>query len=1358
MNAHPTNQWIPETRRSAAAQNFSCSLAGAGRLLTGTLLLLLALLAGGRNASAQAITNCFDIICPPAVVTNYICGDSYTPTSYGIIISNSCPNVSYTVNCNPPVGTPLGLGSHPINCVVTANGVVVGQCAFTIVVIKDVTPPTITCPTNMLVRTCPNAAGGCGEVVNYPPPIVSDNSGVVTFFCNPPPGSTFPCGNTVVTCTAVDRCQNSASCTFIISVQLNGQVPTIQCPPDQTITTCSNSAILNYPAPTVSPVTASVTCNPPLGTVLPLGSTAVNCRASNACGQVFCTFKVDVIKVPSPTIQCPTAQLTYTVPCGSNCVPVIYPALVVNNGVLESCNPPSGTCLPVGNQVVFCRATNICGQVAVCEFSINVIQGQGNPPSITCPSNMVVLTCSNCAPVSYAAPVVVNGTFIDCIPASGSCFPLGLNTVICTASNACAATSCSFTVDVRSVPPATILCPTTPVVLTLPCGSNCIPITYTLPAVTGGTLMNCTPAPGTCLSVGNYFIVCRASNSCGQVVGCEFPLHVIQGQGNPPSITCPSDITVNTCSNNCAIVTYPAPNVVNGVLANCTPPSGACFPLGTTTVTCTATNGCGTSTCSFKIVVRQIPPPTIVCPTNPITAAMPCGTNCVPVSYPAPVVNNGVLVGCLPPSGSCLPLGTHVVTCRATNVCGVVDGCEFVINVINSTGNQTPVINCPSNIVVNTCNTGCQIVTYPAPTVFNGVLVGCTPPSGTCFPIGTTIVTCIASNACGTSDCKFTVTVRPIPVVTIQCPSNIVTTACGNGALVLYPAPTITPATAIATVTCNPPSGSFFPLGATTVTCCVVDQCQRTNCCSFTVTVLPGNPCVKPPLNMVLWLPFDEAVGPVAANIVPGALNGGHVNGPVPLLGQYVLNSLSFDGVNDFVRVPNYAGIVLSTSDLSIDAWVRRTTQDQGRRVIVSKVRQSAVALNARGYEYYLNNGIMNLALLGPVAQNYNSGVAVPLDNQWHHVTVTVRRAAGGSVRFYLDGVLVNALAGPITAPIGNNSPLYVGAGTWPAPNSFFRGGIDEVEIFNRVLTPAEIAGLWNAKQAGKCKITCKIPWDKTFPPGVNCITVTAMICNNSAVTVPINWNAYGPLPISPATGTFNLGPFSCTNIPITLCRPTNSFPIGQQLIWNLAVTAGNQCPMICMGSVINPGPIVVTNNPGGPIVIAGTNNVGIVRIGLNGLPPGQPVRIRAIGPDMEPDQVAISLNGLPPGQPVIVGGGGFAAAATDIPLGIRFVQPDAMGDYVLIIETDVDGDGDYDTLESIDVQNPLVPPPTIQIRSTRQGPELFWQDEGDGLGALESAKDVEGPWSEIPGALPGYLLNPTEPMEFFRVAVPITD
>ena len=128
-----------------------------------------------------------------------------------------------------------------------------------------------------------------------------------------------------------------------------------------------------------------------------------------------------------------------------------------------------------------------------------------------------------------------------------------------------------------------------------------------------------------------------------------------------------------------------------------------------------------------------------------------------------------------------------------------------------------------------------------------------------------------------------------------------------------YPPPAILGSASNGTVFCTPPSGSFFPVGTHIVRCCVVDRCQRTNCCEFLVIVRPSNPCVKPPAGMVLWLPFDEAFGPLAANLIPGSPNGLHINGPGPLPGQYVVNSLGFDGVNDFVRVPN----------LRIEDWTR---------------------------------------------------------------------------------------------------------------------------------------------------------------------------------------------------------------------------------------------------------------------------------------------------------------------------------------------------------------------------------------------------------------------------------------------------
>lgn len=1465
---------------------------------------LIVMLATAAGLSGQVISNdCLTVTCPPDLVTNYTCSDVFVPQQYPVIVSNRCPGLAYQVNCTPPAGTPLGLGAHPIDCVVVAGGTVVAQCHFTILVLRDTVPPVITCPSNIVVHTCPNAAGGCSATVNYTGLTATDNSGQVAITCAPSSGSVFPCGISTVNCRAEDRCGNKDECTFQVEVRDDGNPPTIRCPQDITVLTCGDCQVVNYPAPVVVDGVL-VGCQPPSGTCFPLGVTTVLCQAVNDCGSAECKFDIIVRPVPPPVIQCPS-NIVATVPCGSNCVPVIYPDPVVVSGTLVGCVPPSGSCLPVGVHLVSCRATNICGKVAGCEFEVQVIPGQGEPPQITCPSNIVVSTCSNCTPVHYPAPVVNNGVLVGCNPPPTFCFPLGLTPVTCLATNPCGSATCTFTVTVRPVPPVSIQCPTNPIVATVPCGSNCVPVFYPDPPVLNGALIGCNPPSGACLPVGNYFVICRASNECG-TVGCEFPVNVIQGQGEPPVIRCPQDITVFTCNDcrpvnypapvvvngllvgcnppptfcfplgttsvncvatnecgsaeckftitvrpvpppviecpsnivatvpctsncvpvnypapvvtggdlvgcnppsgtclpvglhlvtcratnecgevvgcefqirviqgqgeppridcptnivvttcgNCEVVNYPAPGVINGVLVGCTPPSGSCFPLGVNGVNCIASNGCGQVECVFTITVRPVPPPTIQCPTNPIVLTIPCNSNCVPLSYPSPGVSGGTLVGCNPPPGTCLPSGVYVVICRATNECGQVAGCEFDVRIVPGQG-EPPIIHCPEDITVTTC-TNCQAVPYPAPVVLNGVLAGCNPPPTFCFPLGTTSVNCVATNECGSAECKFTVTVRPVPPLDIVCPSNIVVTTCGTNEVVQYPPPTVIGSTDPAdyNVICQPPSGSVFPIGTNRVVCCVVDRCDRTKCCEFTITVVHRIPCVKPPLNMVLWLPFDELVGPLANNIIAGAPDGWHVNGPVPFLGQHVLNSLRFDGVNDFVRVPNYSAIQMGVQNFSIDCWALRRDTDGGRRVIVSKISQ--VAGGIAGYEFYLNNGVMNLALRTVLGTfNFNSGVPVPLDNQWHHLAVTVQRIGAGQARFYLDGAPVAVIAGGVPGSVNNFASLYVGAGTWPVPNGFFRGFLDELEIFRRILTAAEVNALWQADRAGKCKIRCAIPWDVSFPAGVNCITVQARICNDTAVPLPVSWVASGPMPIPTPSGNLVIPPFSCVNVPITLCRPTNNVLVGSIVRWTLSVFSDNNCPLVCTGSVINPGHIIVTV-PTDIVQIPGTNRPGLVRVGVTGLPAGQLLRLRAIGPDMEPDLSTISLNGLPPGTPLFLGDGSVKQGGVgEFEVAVRFVEADPVGLYTILAEVDVTGDGEFDTLASFDVENPVVPPPTITIVDSKEGKALDWKDEGEGLGLLESAKTVEGEWKVIPGALPGYLLNPTEPMQFFRVVVP---
>src|SRR5207249_762523 len=101
------------------------------------------------------------------------------------------------------------------------------------------------------------------------------------------------------------------------------------------------------------------------------------------------------------------------------------------------------------------------------------------------------------------------------------------------------------------------------------------------------------------------------------------------------AIICPRDIVVPAERGGCEtevayeVITSP------GITATCVPPSGSSFPVGTTTVTCTASSG---ETCSFTVTVQDLEGPQVACRPAPNPGGKkipPAGKNGQPGQNPA---------------------------------------------------------------------------------------------------------------------------------------------------------------------------------------------------------------------------------------------------------------------------------------------------------------------------------------------------------------------------------------------------------------------------------------------------------------------------------------------------------------------------------------------------------------------------------------------------------------------------------------------------------------------------------------------------------------------------------------------------
>ena len=359
-------------------------------------------------------------------------------------------------------------------------------------------------------------------------------------------------------------------------------------------------------------------------------------------------------------------------------------------------------------------------------------------------------------------------------------------------------------------------------------------------------VVRCDPPSGSLFPLGPNNVHCVATNSFGE--RAEGGVYIFVQDGSAPVLELPDDIVVDAESEEGTVVTFEARahDDVDGELrVGCDPPSGSRFPVGITTVECSAEDSSlNPISGTFKVEVRsreehilliQVPDPIVVEAAGPAGAQVEFTVTTNGSTDPEPSVS------CDATSGETFPLGTTTVTCTASDRFGDRAEGTFTVTVDDTT---PPALDGLFDLTVQEDGSGSAVVEFK-PTavdlVDGDVDVSCSPASGSRFPAGTTTVQCRAVDAHDNeASGSFTVTVTKGEAgsLVIFLPDDIEAEAEGpDGTAVDFTVTAESSSDPEPTVSCDPPSGSTFPLGRTTVVCTASDSAGRQAGGSFTVTV-----------------------------------------------------------------------------------------------------------------------------------------------------------------------------------------------------------------------------------------------------------------------------------------------------------------------------------------------------------------------------------------------------------------------------------------------------------------------------------------------------------------------------------------
>ncbi|MFH1726041.1 MAG: LamG-like jellyroll fold domain-containing protein [Elusimicrobiota bacterium] len=224
---------------------------------------------------------------------------------------------------------------------------------------------------------------------------------------------------------------------------------------------------------------------------------------------------------------------------------------------------------------------------------------------------------------------------------------------------------------------------------------------------------------------------------------------------------------------------------------------------------------------------------------------------------------------------------------------------------------------------------------------------------------------------------------------------------------------------------------------------------------------------------MVSYWTFDDSLDP--GNDDFGANDGTLLNGPVWTSGR-VGGALGFDGVDDYVYVPDSDDWDFGAGDFAVEFWTRLRSLSGWRIFMDIGGHDVGIRIN-----YFGNN--LEVYVAHGSGQNFNFPWSPSL-NTWYHLAV-IRN--GNAFEAYVDGSQIGSTQ-DVTGKDITGLTRGVGIGEAVKSTAHLNGDLDEVAIYNRALTPEEISQHVDDGLAGKGYCEAYVPCgDGVIDAGEEC-------------------------------------------------------------------------------------------------------------------------------------------------------------------------------------------------------------------------------------------------------------------------------